>query len=97
MFRLDPDTTSLVSLFKCESNTKCLNNVTEWANAHDIVVQFKKNSDSIYLCEFEIIANTKKICTKYVSELQSILKVISNPVLLKLISGSCRLEYDISV
>lgn len=71
-FELD---SNVVDLVKYESDRdEFLKGVVEWATNNRIGILFGTANDNMYLCEFNIEADTSAMCKGYVAELKAKLK-----------------------
>lgn len=71
-FELDLNVTNLEEYEK--SRKDFLEGVVSWADKIEMAILFGTSDDGTYLCEFDVKANTKKLCDGYVAELKSMLK-----------------------
>lgn len=50
--------------------------IIDWASENGIGLKFGTSEDNTYLCEYDVVCLTDKLCAGYVSELKAMLKVL---------------------
>lgn len=57
-----------------EQHKSTINNIIAWADSLRIYVGFGVSDDKTYLCEYEVLCDTKAMCKGIASELKAKLK-----------------------